>query len=311
MSWLRIDDQFFVHRKVINLSKDAKLLHLAALAYCCSQSPDGLLTPAAVRIAAGNVDAKPVCAKELIEAELWHKEGDNYRIHDFEVYNPPQKRRASNTPDPERSSNAQRQARYREKQKSTLHNENSNGNSNALRNAENNVTEPLRNNASSRTRASARLNPSPSPLPIGGIVVPPIPPPPTPRANPEPVPVPLPRGGGGLEDSDLPLEEVADTLPPEKLLRRFQSERPEHISRLQAALGSAKSPVHSQAVYLRPLIIRILSGKEPEPLSPLNPVSASDARLARQQSPSLIADELDARGFFDDSPGRQKARQLQ
>lgn len=88
MSWVKLDDQFFAHPKIINLSKDAKLLHLAALTYCASQLTDGMLTPGAVRMASAQVDAEPACIAELVTAGVWEMDGANYRIHDYLVYNP-------------------------------------------------------------------------------------------------------------------------------------------------------------------------------------------------------------------------------
>lgn len=88
MTWVKLDDQFFAHPKIINLSKDAKLLQLAALTYCAGQLTDGLVTPGAVRMICAQVDVEAASIQELMAAGVWEADGTNYRIHDYLVYQP-------------------------------------------------------------------------------------------------------------------------------------------------------------------------------------------------------------------------------
>lgn len=73
MPWLKLDDSFFDHEKILDRSKDAKLLHLAALTYCAARSPHGVLSPAAVRVCAAKVDIdnRDQTVTELLRARLW------------------------------------------------------------------------------------------------------------------------------------------------------------------------------------------------------------------------------------------------
>lgn len=116
-----------------------------------------------------------------------------------------------------------------------------------------------------------------------------LPPPPTPSKENKPGPVPA-KGGGGYEN--VPLEKCAGPLSPNALLRRFRAERPECESRLAAALSSATRPVRSQAMYLAPLIRRILAGTEPNPIQALVPTystqSTHSAPPSRKETPSEI-----------------------
>lgn len=56
---------------------------------------------------------------------------------------------------------------------------------------------------------------------------------------------------------------MAEELPPEELLTRYRAEYADAEQRIAHALATAKRTVHSQALYLRPMILRVLAGKEP------------------------------------------------
>jgi hypothetical protein len=177
MAWVRLDDQFFDHRKVVDLSKDAKLLFLSALAYCAAQARTGILTPAAVRIVAAKADVKagPVAA-ELVKAGLWEPFEEGYVVHDFNVYNPTPEQLAAR-----KKGNADRQREFRERQKGATGNaeggasNNGNGQGNTSRNA---VTNPVTDGMTNATKATlrndvtsrARLNPFPDPFPDPDVI---------------------------------------------------------------------------------------------------------------------------------------------
>lgn len=88
MTWAKLDDQFFSHPKVIDLSKDAKLVFLAGLTYCAGQLTDGLISPGGLRMIAAQVDAPRSVADELTAAGLWEAVDGGYHVHDYLEYNP-------------------------------------------------------------------------------------------------------------------------------------------------------------------------------------------------------------------------------
>ena len=100
MPWLKLDDAFFDHEKILDRSKDAKLLHLAALTYCAARSPHGVLSPAAVRVCAAKVDTqnREEVVTELLLANLWETvppdsplqpvPPGSFQIHDFLTLSP-------------------------------------------------------------------------------------------------------------------------------------------------------------------------------------------------------------------------------
>jgi hypothetical protein len=88
MGWVRIDDGFFRHRKVVGISNDARVCFMAMLCYSADQMTDGILSGAEVRSVVGQIGVKPAAVKELIEVELCHKHGDGVEVHDYLSYQP-------------------------------------------------------------------------------------------------------------------------------------------------------------------------------------------------------------------------------
>jgi hypothetical protein len=88
MSWIKLDDQFFTHPKIVDLSKDAKLLYLAALTYCGAHLTDGGLTRGALRVVAATVDVPPETAEVLLAAGLWSAAADGVQINNYLQYQP-------------------------------------------------------------------------------------------------------------------------------------------------------------------------------------------------------------------------------
>lgn len=87
--WVKVDDGFFLHRKVEGLSKDAKLLFIAGLSYCARELTDGFISAGVgLRTTAAMVDVKPAAAQALVGAGLWEKRSDGYDVHDYHDYQP-------------------------------------------------------------------------------------------------------------------------------------------------------------------------------------------------------------------------------
>lgn len=131
MTWVRIDDQFADHPKVVGLSSDAFRLHVSAMCYCSAQLTDGRVTALLTRRLTWFVTDTESVTNELVTAGLWEKDGDDYMIHDYLEYNP-----SADEVRQQRKANADRQAKHRNSKRNT----NRNGVSNALRNAS--VTAP-------------------------------------------------------------------------------------------------------------------------------------------------------------------------
>lgn len=87
MSWLRIDDTFVDHPKLVSLGGiPARWAFLELLSYCAKHKTDGYF-PAA--ISESHRRLTPAFIAHCVEVGLVDKEEDgSLRIHDFAVYNP-------------------------------------------------------------------------------------------------------------------------------------------------------------------------------------------------------------------------------
>ncbi len=85
MSWVKVDDQFFRHPKVVAAGRDARDLYLAALCYSAGSLTDGFVPAGSLRILAAEaeVDNAPACAELLLTAGLWEQVEGGYQIHDW------------------------------------------------------------------------------------------------------------------------------------------------------------------------------------------------------------------------------------
>ena len=95
MSWLRIDDGFIDHPKVLEGGERLGRFgvgrvigqFLEGLAYASNKLTDGFLAVSAVK--RFKVDPKPLqVAEVMVGVGLWHAVEGGYRIHDYHHYNP-------------------------------------------------------------------------------------------------------------------------------------------------------------------------------------------------------------------------------
>jgi hypothetical protein len=86
MSWVRVDDSFFSHPKVVQAGAEASGLYVWALAYSSHHLTDGHVPAAWVSQVMGKRAART--AEQLVSAGLWEVNGTGWVIHDFLIYNP-------------------------------------------------------------------------------------------------------------------------------------------------------------------------------------------------------------------------------
>lgn len=85
MGWVRLDDLFPDHPKVIGLSDEAFRVFVTSLCYCNRYLTDGLIPQlAAERFTRNIVDV----AKELTDCSLWERDLDGWRIRSYTEYQP-------------------------------------------------------------------------------------------------------------------------------------------------------------------------------------------------------------------------------
>jgi hypothetical protein len=109
--WVKIDDQFPTHPKVMKAGLEARALFITSLCYSANHLTDGFITPEVTPLltAMSQITNGAAAVKKLIDVGLWEVCEDGYLIHDFLVYNPPSTKILD-----ERRANAERQARFRD-----------------------------------------------------------------------------------------------------------------------------------------------------------------------------------------------------
>jgi len=88
MAWIKIDDQFADHPKIVAAGPLASWLYICGLTYCGRYLTDGWIPRGQVRKLA-DVDNPLELAQRLIEIGLWEVVDGGYQVHDYLEYNPP------------------------------------------------------------------------------------------------------------------------------------------------------------------------------------------------------------------------------
>lgn len=146
MAWVKVDDQFTDHPKIVAAGPLGGWLYVAGLCYCARYLTDGFIPRAQVRKLVDVDDVTPLVTA-LLTCNLWRESQGGYIVHDYLEYNPPAERVKQ-----ERAENAKRQAEWRE-------NKRKNG-----RNAVSNDVTPSINNGVSHSVSNRCPVPVPVPL---------------------------------------------------------------------------------------------------------------------------------------------------
>lgn len=91
MSWVKLDDQFPSHPKMVLAGGDAAWLHVCALCYCGQHLTDGFLPKGMVGRLSDRKKPDQLAAR-LVEVGAWIDHGDQYEIHGFLEFNPSRER---------------------------------------------------------------------------------------------------------------------------------------------------------------------------------------------------------------------------
>lgn len=81
MTWVRLDDHFHDHPKIVELSSDAYRAFIGGLCYCARHLTDGKIPQSAVR----GLGPKKATV-ELVSAGLWDQNGSGVSVHDYLDY---------------------------------------------------------------------------------------------------------------------------------------------------------------------------------------------------------------------------------
>jgi hypothetical protein len=113
--WVKVDDNFAWHPKVVAAGADALVLHVAAMCYCGRMENDGRF-PAALVPTLSPLVTGPRARKaeaRLLDVGMWEVDGPDRIIHDWLEYQPSRKQKEH-----ERAATRERVKRAREKRSS-------------------------------------------------------------------------------------------------------------------------------------------------------------------------------------------------
>lgn len=85
MTWVRLDDQFPDHPKVLEAGPAAAWLYICGLSYASRYLTDGFIPAVQVRRLA-DMDGAEEAAERLVTVGLWAPADDGYQIHDYLDY---------------------------------------------------------------------------------------------------------------------------------------------------------------------------------------------------------------------------------
>jgi hypothetical protein len=89
VTWVRLDDHFFMHPKVLSVGPAAAWLWAASIGYANTNLTDGFIPAGALPMLAMSSPAKSAeLAAKLVAARLWDEAEGGYRIHDYSDWNP-------------------------------------------------------------------------------------------------------------------------------------------------------------------------------------------------------------------------------
>jgi hypothetical protein len=90
MTWVRIDDRYPTHRKMLRAGPLAIALDVAGMCYCAGHATDGFIPTEALAAAAPFLNKRQaiVTAQQLVNVGRWVPVDGGWRIHDFLAYNP-------------------------------------------------------------------------------------------------------------------------------------------------------------------------------------------------------------------------------
>lgn len=92
MPWIKLDDQWMNHPKILRAGRDARDMWLASITWCATYLTDGVfpagLIPTLAAMAGIDVANCQTFARTLLDVCLWECQDGVYSVHDYLDYNP-------------------------------------------------------------------------------------------------------------------------------------------------------------------------------------------------------------------------------
>jgi hypothetical protein len=88
MPWVRLDDNFPIHRKVAGLTDTEFRLHVSAICWCARNLTDGVVTRRDLPHIAAGIPSPARPAAVLVQRGLWHRTERGWTINGYLDYQP-------------------------------------------------------------------------------------------------------------------------------------------------------------------------------------------------------------------------------
>lgn len=88
MSWVKIDDRFPEHPKIVKGGPAALVLQVRAICYCARNLTNGFLPDGAVRPLLHDLRGRGGLPAMMIDCGLWERVDGGYSVHDYLDFNP-------------------------------------------------------------------------------------------------------------------------------------------------------------------------------------------------------------------------------
>lgn len=88
MTWVRVDDAFSEHPKVLAAGPYGLAVFVRSLCWASRNLTDGLIPAAVARSFLFDIPAEDATIARLVALRLWDEQSDGYVVHDYLVFNP-------------------------------------------------------------------------------------------------------------------------------------------------------------------------------------------------------------------------------
>ena len=95
MGWLKLDDQYDDHEKIVAAGPMAELLDVRGMLFCARRETDGFVPYTQLAALGRDLKAPKKLAEALVEVGRWEDDPDEkgWWVHDYLVYNPPSEKK--------------------------------------------------------------------------------------------------------------------------------------------------------------------------------------------------------------------------
>lgn len=88
MTWVKLDDQFFLRPRCRSVGVEGRALHLAGICYCSINTTDGVIVASAIPLVAAQAEVAPSVVDLLLNVGLWATHVEGFEVIGYLDFNP-------------------------------------------------------------------------------------------------------------------------------------------------------------------------------------------------------------------------------